>query len=105
MTVIEKNILKFITSLQEWERGYIVSTIQLSDNFRTYFRESGKSEEEFCLKMKIHPKHFNSFINGGYNYNLSQISTLEHLWTELKRSKVKVDVVTVINHEKESSGE
>lgn len=97
----DKEIMKFVGSLQGFERKWTSDLIAISDNIRKYIEESGCSKEQFCADLKIPLNQYNNFINGNFNYNISQLATIGVLWTELKKSKVKVNLVDVVNQEKQ----
>lgn len=95
----KNNIPAIIGKLLPWERKFIVDTIQISDNIITFLHETKMQPDEFCERFKIEKTEYNKFINGEWNYSLDQISTLEYLWTEHKRGKLKVNIIDVIFEE------
>lgn len=99
-----QEIQKFIGSLDGWEIKFVEDTIAIARNFRQYIADCGKemTPEKFCEQMKIQKKDFNKFVSGNWNYSLEHIAILEFHWTEWKKSKTKVNVVSIPNQEKDA---
>lgn len=95
MTKREKDILKFIGGLQGYERKWAYDTLVISENIDKFINETQIGLEQFCSEFKITQKQYIDFVSGNWNYSLSDMSTLEHLWTEYRRGKLKVKLVEI----------
>jgi len=93
-------LLKYVSSLQGWERKFVADLISISKEFQKYMEETDSTINQFCIDFEVIPREAQKLLNGGINYSMTHLATLEYLWTEYRKSKVKKEVVKVINQEK-----
>lgn len=96
----KNNIPAIVGKLSDSEKRFIVRIIEISQNIISFLHETKMQPDQFCEYFKIGMTSYNKFINGEWNYSLSEIATLEHLWTEHRRKNLKVNVIEVVDQEK-----
>lgn len=96
----KNNIPAIIGKLLPWERRHIVNTLGISENIISFLNETGMSREEFAKRFNLTLDECNKFINGEWEYSLSDTGKLEMLWTDFRRKNLHVDVIEVVNQEK-----
>lgn len=101
----KNNIPAIVGKLSDSEKRFIVKIIEISQNIKTFLYETKMSPDQFCEHFKIGMTSYNKFINGEWNYSLSEISTLEYLWTEHRRGQLKVEIIKVIDQEKQTQNQ
>lgn len=99
----KNNIPTIIGKLLPWERIHIVNTIKISENIISFLHETKMSREEFAKRFNLDLKECNKFINGEWEYSLSDTGKLEVLWTEYRRGLLKVEIVKVVDQEKQQN--
>jgi hypothetical protein len=97
MEIRARKILKFIGSLESWEKTFVIRTLQISSDIKLFIYEHGDSFNlaEFCKQMGINEKDYMKFVNGEWDYSIQHISALECIWTDLKRAKLNVEIIKV----------
>ena len=93
-------ILKYVASLSGWERKFAGDLILFSGEFQKYMHETGCTMDQFCTDFEVSPREAEKLLNGGINYSIKHLATLEYLWTQHRRSKVDKQVVKIVNQEK-----
>jgi hypothetical protein len=94
-------ILKYVSSLSGWERKFASDLILFSREFQKYMEETGCTMDQFCVDFEVSPRDAEKLLNGGINYSIKHLATLEYLWTMFRKSKVNKKVVNVVNQEKQ----
>jgi hypothetical protein len=93
-------LLKHVSSLQEWERKFVGDLINISGEFQKYMKEADCTMDQFCVDFEMSRVDAQKLLNGGIDYSMKHLAMLEHLWTVFRRSRVNKEVIKVVNQEK-----
>ena len=89
MSLNLQEIHDFIQKLSDSDRIYVVKTIEISDSIRRYINIKQLSDKQASKAFKVPAYLLKSFVSGDYEYDLKDISTLNALYDELDRERLK----------------
>lgn len=95
----KKNLKKIIGSLNDHEKRHVSLILTFVQNIKSFIHETKIEKSQFCENFEIKEADYEKFINGEWEYKLSDMTALEFLWTEFKRGTFKVDILEVVNLE------
>lgn len=72
-----EKINAFINSLNESEFCYVRHVMGIAAGLVEFINTYNITKDEFCKAVGISPRKYKAFIDGGYNYDLRDISKIE----------------------------
>ena len=95
-----KEIGTFLASLDQAERNYLAHCQSISASIRNLIRETGASMREVCERFKVHPRKYQAFVNGNFNYDIERMAILNAWWVEVEIDKLPSQAPVKVNDKK-----
>jgi hypothetical protein len=88
-----KEVRTFLNGLSEQHYRYLEIQLAMATDARNVIERFHLTPEQFCEFLEIKPKEYQSYINGGFNYDIKKMALLKvaykKLLTEQNRKEIE----------------
>lgn len=91
-----KELRSFLKNLSNEDFRYLEIQMSLAKDARKMITTFNLSKERFCELVKISEKEHQSFINGGFNYDVRKMAIMHNVWAELRTNEAKKEADTIL---------
>lgn len=90
MKLDNKAIQQFLGGLNDCERRYLETTLDVSNNILNVIKNNEWiTKEVICSTFDIPDQEYEEFINGNWEYDVKTFARLNSLYAECERRKIK----------------
>ena len=82
-----KKIRKFLSTLNDAEYSYIKIQMHIAQNAKDLVKDFKLNRSHFCLLLDIKDEQYESFLSGGFNYDLEKMALLESAYIKLSKER------------------
>lgn len=80
-------VRKFLGSLNDVEFRYMRIQTNMASEARQLVFDFKLTREQFCENMQISPRQYNSYMNGGFNYDLRKMCLMQSYYCKLSAER------------------
>jgi hypothetical protein len=82
-----RDVFSFLNKSSEFQRILIKHCSDVAMKTKEFIEKYNIPKEEFCDKMQISKANYNSFVRGGFNYDLRHMVRLQRLIEDKEKEK------------------
>lgn len=105
MELNSKRIRSFLSQLNEAEFHYLGMQISLANDAQRIVKKFNLGKEEFCQKVCIKVKDYDSYLSGSYDYSVKDMAYMQSAYVQLSSEaaaekaaeEVKKTMTTVVS--------
>lgn len=83
-----KEIRAFLNTLNSAELRYLKIQMSMAEDARHLIADHSLSKEEFCELLKIKETEYESYLAGGFLYDIEKMSLMHTAYIKLRMAKI-----------------
>lgn len=87
-----KVVRQFLSKLSDIDFRYLRLQIQMANDARNLIKEFNLSKEEFCKLLDISEKHYQQYLNGGFEYDIMKMALMNAAYCKLSTERAAKEV-------------
>ena len=96
-----KKVRTFLKNLTSVEFRYLELTMQMVSSMDSMIKRYKLDKKKFCELFHINPKVYDRYTKGDFNYSVHDMATLNAVYQQLEKERIKHDDLIKIGVEKD----